>query len=395
MSDAILSVNSGSSSIKFGLFRITGDGLLRVAGGKLENIGIAPTLSISDEHGAPVDGKEWPDGTKLTHEDLLQDLFEWAPDHLPREHVVAVGHRVVHGGEDFVAPVMVDGAVLDRLEKLCALAPLHQPHNLSAIRALAELAPELPQVACFDTAFHATMAPVTARMPLPRSLRERGIRRYGFHGLSYEYVAQRLRLLDPELASGRVVTAHLGNGASMCAMADGYSMDTTMGFTALDGLVMGTRTGALDPGVILHLIRQMGMSPAAVESMLYRDSGLQGLSGVSSDMRTLHASTEPAAAEAIESFTWAAARQLTALCVSLGGLDGIVFTAGIGENDPVIRSLIAARLGWLGIELDEVANQANADVISTPGSRMRVRVIPTDEEAMIARHAFACTGGAR
>ena len=394
MSGAILSINSGSSSIKFGLFDTAHGQLEHAAGGKLQKIGVSPRLEVRDRAGRVLATREWPNGATLTHEALLENLFGWASDHLPHKTIAAVGHRVVHGGTQFTAPVLVNEVMLEGLESLCALAPLHQPHNLSAIRAIAKLAPGLPQIACFDTAFHAAMPDVATRLPLPRRFGDQGIRRYGFHGLSYEYIAQRLRKDHPALAGGRVIAAHLGNGASMCAMQGGCSIDTTMGFTALDGLVMGTRCGTLDPGVVLHMTQHMGLSSAEAESLLYRESGLLGLSGLSSDMRTLHASDDPRAAEAIETFTFSAARNAAALCASLGGLDALVFTAGIGENDPLIRAAVCARLGWLGIVLDDAANARNADVISTPESTVAVLVIPTDEEAMIARHAAALTGGA-
>lgn len=387
MTRALIALNSGSSSIKFGLYTLDEAGdLHHAAGGKLEGIGIAPRLKVTDETDAVIAAREWPHGAGLTHEDLLNDFYGWADAHLPHHRIVAVGHRVVHGGPDFASPLRVDNALLAKLEALSALAPLHQPHNLAAIRAIAALAPHLPQVACFDTGFHHAMADVVTRLAIPRSLSDKGIRRYGFHGLSYEFIARRLREIDPALAGGRVIVAHLGNGASLCAMADGRSVDTTMGFTALDGLVMGTRCGALDPGVVLHLIRHEGMDAAEVESMLYKQSGLLGVSGISSDMRALHDSDAPHAREAVELFCWHAAQQVAALATALSGLEGLVFTAGIGENDPIVRADIARRLGWIGVELDEAANAANAPVISTAQSRIAVRVVPTDEERLIAMH---------
>lgn len=389
MSQAIISLNSGSSSIKFGLFTLEGGMPVHAAGGKLEKIGIAPQLTIRDCEGSIIAEKQWPQGASLTHQALLDDLYDWAGSHLAGHEIIAVGHRVVHGGADFAAPVRVDAAILARLEALCPLAPLHQPHNLAAIRAIAALSPDLPQIACFDTAFHHAMEPVATRLALPRAMSDKGIRRYGFHGLSYDYIARRLREIDPELASGRVIAGHLGNGASLCAIQEGRSVDTTMGFTALDGLMMGTRSGALDPGVVIHLMKQEGMSADEIETLLYRESGLLGVSGISSDMRTLHESDDPRAAEAIALFVWRAAREAGALISSMGGIDGIVFTAGIGENDPVIRAAIAARLAWTGLEIDEAANRANAPLISTPGSRVTARVIPTDEEQMIALHTLA------
>ncbi|MCK9541294.1 MAG: acetate/propionate family kinase [Novosphingobium sp.] len=391
---AVVSINSGSSSIKFSLFALGGkDGLSLSAGGKIEKIGIAPSLRAHSADGETLIERDWPDGALLTHADLLADLLAWAGEHLLEgQDVIAIGHRVVHGGTDFAAPRLVDAALLDKLEALCPLAPLHQPHNLAAIRAIAKLEPGLPQVACFDTAFHHDKPDVAARFAIPRAFHDQGIRRYGFHGLSYEYVARRLAEIDPALASGRVIAAHLGNGASLCAMWGGRSVDTTMGFTALDGLVMGTRCGGIDPGVVLHLQLRMGMSARDIEEMLYRKSGLLGVSGLSSDMRTLAASDAPEAEEAMALFAWRAARETAALAASLGGLDGIVFTAGIGENDAAMRARICARLAWLGVELDERANAANAPLVSTPGSRVAVRVIPTDEERMIALHTLRVLG---
>ncbi|MCC2978261.1 acetate/propionate family kinase [Sphingomonas sp. PL-96] len=387
---AIVSLNSGSSSIKFSLFAIDETGGLQLsAGGKIEKIGISPAVEARSVDGETLLEREWANGAALSHADLLADLFAWAAEHpLQGREIVAVGHRVVHGGTQFAAPRLVDFELVDTLEALCPLAPLHQPHNLAAIRAIAQLAPELPQVACFDTAFHHDKPDLAARFALPRSLHDEGVRRYGFHGLSYEYIALRLAEIDPVLASGRVIAAHLGNGASLCAMAAGRSVDTTMGFTALDGLMMGTRSGSLDPGVVLHLQTQMGMSPADIEDLLYRKSGLLGVSGISSDMRTLTASMAPEAEEALALFAWRVGREAGALASSLGGVDGIVFTAGIGENDADMRSRICRRLEWLGLEINEIANACDGPLISMPDSRPRVYVIPTDEERMIALHTL-------
>ena len=387
---AIASINSGSSSIKFSLFTIAGDDTLSLsASGKIEKIGIAPSLVAKAADGTVLLKRDWLDGAALTHAALLAELFAWATEHpLEGREVIAIGHRVVHGGTEFSRPMPVDAVLIDKLEALSPLAPLHQPHNLAAIRAIAAIHPDLPQVACFDTAFHHDRPAVAARFAIPRALHEQGIRRYGFHGLSYEYVARRLRETDATLASGRVIAAHLGNGASLCAMQDGRSIDTTMGFTALDGLMMGTRCGALDPGVVLHLQTQLGMSPATVEAMLYNQSGLLGVSGLSSDMRALAASDAREAAEAVELFVWRVAREIAALGSALGGIDGIVFTAGIGENSAEVRSLICRRLEWLGVELDELANAGDYGRINQPDSRIAVHVIPTDEERMIALHTL-------
>ncbi|NOW48958.1 acetate kinase [Novosphingobium sp. SG751A] len=388
MSRALISLNAGSSSIKFGLYTLDQDGPHHAAGGKLEGIGSDPRIRICQDDGVVLLEKSWPDGAGLTHEELLGELFGWAQDHLREHEIVAVGHRVVHGGGVLWTPQRIDAALIARLEAFCPLAPLHQPHNLAAIREIVRMAPHLLQVACFDTAFHHAMPAIATRLALPRRFAEKGVRRYGFHGLSYEYIARRLGEIDPGLAGGRVIVAHLGNGASLCAMRDGASIDTTMGFTALDGLMMGTRSGALDPGAVLHLQLQEGMSARQVEAMLYGQSGLLGVSGVSGDIRVLHASADPHAKEAIELFVWTVARHMAALIGSLEGLDGIVFTAGIGENDAAIRAAICARMAWAGVVLDEAANAANAPVITRSDSRIAVRVMPTDEERMIAFHTF-------
>lgn len=386
---AIVSLNSGSSSIKFALFTLDGaNNPTPSAGGKIERIGISPSLRVRSAKGDIVLERDWPGGASLSHAELLKDIFAWAAERLGDRQVIAIGHRVVHGGTEFAAPLLVDDAVLDALEKLNPLAPLHQPHNLAAIRVIAQLRPELPQVACFDTAFHHDKPAVATRLPLPRAFHEQGIRRYGFHGLSYEYIARRLREIDPVLAAGRVIAAHLGNGASLCAMRAGKSIDSTMGFTALDGLMMGTRCGAIDPGVVLHLQTQLGMSAAEVEDLLYRKSGLLGVSGISSDMRTLSASGGPEAEEAIELFCWRIAREAGGLVASLRGLDAFVFTAGIGENHADVRRRICERLAWSGLRIDEATNCGGALRISVPDSPVAIFVIPTDEERMIALHTL-------
>ncbi|CAM4310784.1 Acetate kinase [Novosphingobium lubricantis] len=392
MADILLCLNSGSSSLKFGLYERGGseqDGGLELrARGKIEKIGIEPYLLATSADGDVIAERRWLHGEDMSHEKLLGELLAGIEARIGHD-LVGVGHRVVHGGAAHHAPVRVTDELLTELARFNPLAPLHQPHNLSAIHAVAALRPGIAQVAVFDTAFHQTQPPVATRIALPRRFADEGVRRYGFHGISYEYVAHRLAELDPALLNGRVIAAHLGNGASLCAMKAGESIDTTMGFTALDGLVMGSRCGSIDPGVLLYLFQQDGMDVASVESLLYRESGLLGVSGVSSDMRTLFESAEPAAKEAIDLFTYRVARESGALIASLGGLDGIVFTAGIGENSPEIRALVCERLSYLGIELDEAANRAGAPLISTAASRVAVRVIPTDEERMIARHTDA------
>jgi acetate kinase len=300
-----------------------------------------------------------------------------------------VGHRIVHGGPDYAQPILIDSAVLAKVEQYIPLAPLHQPNNLAPIRAILARSPDLPQVACFDTAFHRGHGAVADHFAIPERFYAEGVRRYGFHGLSYEYIAERLRTVAPDAAGGRVIVAHLGSGASMCALSNGRSIESTMGFTALDGLPMGTRPGQLDPGVVLYLIQQKGLTPAAVENLLYRESGLKGLSAVSNDMRELETSADPAARLAIDHFVYRVGLHAGMLAAALGGLDAFVFTAGIGENSATIRARIAEKLAWLGAELDASANAAARSTISTAGSRLALHVVPTDEELMIARHTMA------
>jgi acetate kinase len=386
MASDIFTLNAGSSSLKFSLWQSgTGMELRELFRGEVEKIGIAPRLSASGPGGDTVIDEKFEGGAKLTHEDLLRELFDWF-SRQRRDELKAIGHRVVHGGAAFTAPVRINDRVMEKLSQLKPLAPLHQPHNLSGIRTCAVLRPHVPQVACFDTAFHQTMDPVARRFGLPRAYDNEGVRRYGFHGLSYEFIAQRLRAIDPDLAHGRVIVAHLGNGASLCATRDGRSVDTTMSFTALDGLLMGTRPGTLDPGAVTYLMREHAMSAADIEDVLYHHSGLMGISGISSDMRTLLGSSDPHAREAVDLFVFRATREIGALVASLGGLDGLVFTAGIGEHAPEIRSRVCARCAWLGVILDERTNDAGQTRISAEASRVRVYVIPTDEERMIAEH---------
>jgi acetate kinase len=387
VAETILCLNAGSSSLKFALFALAHqDRLDLVDQGEVEGIGTVPRLSIIETGGRARVAREWPAGAGLGHEDFLAEILAWIDSRRDAGRIVAAGHRVVHGGTAFGAPVVVDEHVLAELERLAPLAPLHQPHNLAAIRAVAGLRPELPQVACFDTAFHHTLAPAAARFALPREFADSGVRRYGFHGLSYEYIASVLPTAAPEIAGGRVIVAHLGNGASLCAMRAGKSVDTTMGLTALDGLVMGTRCGALDPGVVLYLLQQRGMDAATVEDLLYHRSGLLGVSGISSDMRALLASPDPRAAEAIELFVFRIVRAAGALAATLGGLDGLVFTAGIGEHAAPIRARVCAGLAWLGIDLDPAANDAGGPRITRPHGRVSAWVVPTDEDRMIAHH---------
>lgn len=396
MTDNILTLNAGSSSLKFALFAAAESGppenLLR---GFVEGIGTAPHLRAMDAAGVTLMERSWDRGVHLSHEALFAELLPWLEAHRGGARLCAAGHRVVHGGDQFAGPVAVTADVLDWLTALTPLAPLHQPHNLSAVRALAAVRPDLPQVACFDTAFHRGHERAVDRFALPPELEALGVRRYGFHGLSYEYITGALSKAAPDVARGRVIVAHLGNGTSLCTVRDGRSVDTTMGFTALDGLPMGTRCGALDPGVILFLLRQCHISGDAVEDLLYNRSGLLGLSGMSSDMRALLASPDASAAEAIELFVFRIAREIGALTASLGGLDGLVFTAGIGEHAPQIRRRVCERTAWLGVALDVMANERGGPCISRAGSAVSVWVISTDEEAMIARHVWAILQGRR
>jgi acetate kinase len=390
MTDAVLTINAGSSSLKFAVWRIGQDDRPSLlAKGQVEGIGTSPHLKAADGAGELLVERRWQGDRSLGHAEFFREIGGWLREHLGDLALLGVGHRVVHGGIDHAAPVRIDATVLQSLEALCPLAPLHQPHNLAGIRAVAAVQPDLPQVACFDTAFHRGHPELADWYALPRRFYDQGIRRYGFHGLSYEYIASALPEVAPGIAQGRVVVAHLGSGASMCALQAGRSIDSTMGFTALDGLPMGTRCGALDPGVVLHLIRAYGMDADAIERLLYQDCGLKGVSAIGNDMRTLLASDDPRAGQAIELFVWRIGRELGALAAVLGGLDGFVFTAGIGERSAEIRARVCARAAWLGIALDEAANRAGGPRISAPESKVAVYAIPTDEELMIARHTLA------
>jgi acetate kinase len=386
--DAILVVNAGSSSLKFQVFGLAGGGLERRVRGQIDGIGVRPRLRAADGSGATLVERGYPPAEVRDLPSAMAKTSDWLHT-LGGFELRAIGHRVVHGGPEFGHPVLIDEAILDRLARYQTLAPLHQPNNLAPIRLGMAIDPDVPQVACFDTAFHRGRAAHTDCYALPRALYDDGVRRYGFHGLSYEYIAQRLPAVAPEVANGRVIVAHLGSGASMCALLEGRSIESTMGFTALDGLPMGTRPGQLDPGVVLHLIEEKGMAPAEVTRLLYKGSGLKGLSGVSNDMRDLLASDDPGAAFAIDHFIHRCALHAGSLAAALGGLDGFVFTAGIGEHAPPIRARIAERLAWLGADLDAAANEAGATRISAPASRVALLVIPTDEELMIARHTLA------
>lgn len=381
---AILVVNAGSSSVKVSTFRAGEHGPERELRGHVSGLGTEPRIHLRRGDATVVDRALEPDS--ISHAQAFERLLDHLREEQRGAEVIGVGHRVVHGGLDFIAPTLVDGEVLGRLARYEQLAPLHQAHNLSAIRFLLERLPGIPQVACFDTAFHRTAAEVAQLFALPQRYAEAGVRRYGFHGLSYEYVASVLPVLDPAAAAGRTVVFHLGNGASMCAMQAGRSVATTMGFTALEGLPMGTRCGSIDPGVLLYLLQALKLEVREVERLLYQESGLLGLSGVSSDMRTLLESDAPSARLAVEVFVYRAQRELGSLAAALGGLDAVVFTAGIGENQPEIRRRICAGAQWLGLAVDEAANQRQGPRISAPGSRVSAWVVPTDEESMIARH---------
>jgi acetate kinase len=390
MTDCIAVLNAGSSSIKFAIHGVK-DGPVQFRG-QVEAIGVAPALKVRDAAGKIVAEQTWPsDG--LNHEAATLELVQVIVGLLGREKIAAVGHRVVHGGMHFDAPVRVDDAVLAELDTLVPLAPLHQPHNVAPIRTIAAHAPHLPQVACFDTAFHRTQAHVVQAFGLPRRYYDQGVRRYGFHGLSYEYIAGRLPEVAPGIAMSRVVVAHLGNGASACAIQKGRSVASTMGFTAVDGLMMGTRCGAIDPGVLIYLMDTEGMDARGLEDLIYRKSGLLGVSGgVSSDMRTLRASDAAGAKEAIELFVHRIVRETGSLAAAVGGIDGIVFTAGIGENDAATRLEVMRGCAWLGVVPDEARNAIGKDRISADASRIDVWVIPTDEERMIARHTRSVLG---
>jgi acetate kinase len=385
MSDAVLVLNAGSSSIKFGLFDISGTGPRLLCKGVLDEHDAKPGFTVTDAAGnhlfekrrAPADNNG---------DTLLADILNWSSDYLAGGTLVAVGHRVVHGGRDFDDPTEVTDKTIEAMAALTPLAPLHQPRCLSPMRAIRSLRPSLTQIACFDTTFHYGLAPPVSRFAIPRRFEEMGIRRYGFHGLSFEFIANRLNEISPILAGKSTVTAHLGNGASLCAMRDGRSVDTTMGFTPLDGLMMGTRGGAIDPGVLLYLQQEHGMSVDDLQHMLYQESGLLGVSGLSADMRVLLASDDLRAAEAIELFTFRVAREVAAMANTLGGLECLVFTGGIGEHSSEVRHQICERLQWLGVRIDDSANDQSSEQISTENSRVEIRIIPTSEETMIAHH---------
>jgi acetate kinase len=386
MADAIVVLNAGSSSIKFSLFLMRADELELSQRGQIEGLYTAPHFIALDRAGKPTAEKSWGEGAKLGHGGALDHLIAFLREGLAGDRLIGVGHRVVHGGLEYTRPVRLNADVLAALEKFVPLAPLHQPHNLAPIRLLLERVPELPQVACFDTSFHRSNPEIAQMFALPAELHAQGVRRYGFHGLSYEYIASVLPKFDAKAAGGRTVVLHLGNGSSMCAIRAGKSAASTMGFTAVEGLPMGTRTGSLDPGVILYLMDQRGMDARAIEKLIYNQSGLLGVSGISSDMRTLLASGDPRAKLAIDLYVYRIRRELGSLAAALDGLDAIVFTAGVGENAASIRSRVCEDAAWLGVELSVQANAAGGPCISATGSKVSAWVIPTNEELMIARH---------
>lgn len=391
---AVLVLNAGSSSLKFALFPLEPTLAAKPAlSGQIEGIGATPELSAKDANGERFHEPVATSGEQSEqHRDALNHLFHWLAAHNPDLEIAAAGHRVVHGGDLYSAPVKLSEALLRELDTFVPLAPLHQPHNLRAVRAVATLMPAVPQVACFDTAFHRTQPAVAQAFALPRAITAEGVKRYGFHGLSYDYVARQLPDIIGERAHGSVIIAHLGNGASMCALRDGRSMASTMGFTAVEGLMMGTRTGTLDPGVMLYLMEQKGMGVKALTNLLYKESGLLGVSGISQDMRTLLASDAAEAHEAVDLFCYRIARELGSLAAAAGGLDALVFTGGIGEHAAQVREKVAALSGWIGIHIDADANAAHASRIDSPDSRVAVAVVPTNEEGMIARYTVEVLG---
>ena len=393
MDDYALVLNAGSSSLKFSVFqRPDGQSWRLEARGQIEGIGVSPRLTVKGINGETLANQ---DADVRDGREAVNALAAWLRSKYGGSRVLGVGHRVVHGGARFKVPTVLNPQVLEQLRELIPLAPLHQPYNLAAIEAAMTRLPNVPQVACFDTSFHRGQPAVAELIPLPRELRQAGLQRYGFHGLSYEYIASVLPQVAPEIAQGRVIVAHLGSGASLCALKEGKSVDSTLGFTALDGLCMGTRPGSLDPGVVLHLFQSLKLSVKEVETLLYKKSGLLGISGISNDMRDLLGRAEPDAQLAVDYFVYRAAKEIGALTAVLGGIDGLVFTAGIGENSPEIRRRICDACAWLGVELNENANRDRGPEISTARSKVAVWVVPTNEELMIARHTGSLLGLAR
>jgi acetate kinase len=391
MKKYLLVINAGSSSIKFAIYQkdALSAQLIADAAGQIEGIGSQPSFTVKNSSDEALADRTLSVDEAHDHTGAITIIRAWLREYFADGTLLAVGHRVVHGGQRYSAPVLIDATILAELETLVPLAPLHQPQNLATISALLETMPSLPQVACFDTAFHRTQPDVAQRFAIPRRFAEEGIRHYGFHGLSYEYVASMLPRLEPSLAGGRIIVAHLGSGASLCALDKGQSIATTMGFSPLDGLVMGTRCGAIDPGVLLFLMDRHGMDARALEQLLYYESGLLGVSGISNDMRTLLASGDPHAQEAIEQFVYRVGREIGSLAAALGGLDALVFTGGIGEHSAEIREKVCHQAAWLGLEFDDSANEATATRISRLNSKVSAWIVPTDENLMIAKHTLS------
>jgi acetate kinase len=393
--DTILVVNAGSSSVKFQVFAIAGkDGLDRLIKGQMDGIGVRPRLRAYGADGATLVDQSYAAGEVSDPRSALETAGAWLRE-TQKLDPVAVGHRIVHGGPDYDRPVLIDTEVLARLERYVPLAPLHQPNNLAPVRSILANMPNLPQVACFDTSFHRGHSAIADHYAIPERLYAEGVRRYGFHGLSYEYIASRLPQVAPAIADGRVIVAHLGSGASMCALVDGRSVETTMGFTALDGLPMGTRPGQIDPGVVFYLLQEKRMTSAEVQGFLYQECGLKGLSGISNDVRELEACSDPKARFALDYFVRQVGLQAGLLASALSGVDAFVFTAGIGENSPRLRARISEQLRWLGASLDADSNASGGPLISNRESRIAIYVVPTDEELMIARHTLALLSAAR
>jgi len=389
MNKYLLVINAGSSSIKFAIYqKNTSLALVADAAGQIEGIGSQSRFTVKSSYDEVLVDRVLTVDEAHNHTDAIILILAWLRDYFADGTLLAVGHRVVHGGQHYSAPVLIDAKVLAELETLVPLAPLHQPHNLATIRVLMETMPSLPQVACFDTAYHRTQPDVAQRFAIPRRFAEEGVRHYGFHGLSYEYIASVLPTLEPTLADARIIVAHLGSGASLCAIHNGRSIATTMGFSPLDGLVMGTRCGNIDPGVLLYLMDRHNMDARALEQLLYHQSGLLGVSGISNDMRTLLASDDPHALEAIELFVYRAGREIGSLAAALGGLDALVFTGGIGEHSAMIRAKVCRQAAWLGLELDDSANTTGVSRISTLSSKVSAWVVATDENRMIANHTL-------
>jgi acetate kinase len=389
---SIAVVNAGSSSLKFAIFDASPEPSLRLKG-LIEGIGATPKASLTNPKGEHLHMEEFP-AEGFDHAAATQAMMRVASPWLAGAEMLAVGHRVVHGGGEFAAPLRLTEEIVDRLAAFIPLAPLHQPHNLAVIKAMLAARPDLPEVACFDTAFHASQPAIAQSFAIPRKYTAEGVRRYGFHGISYEYVTGRLKEAAPEIAGKRVIIAHLGNGASLCATLDGRSIASTMGFTAVDGLMMGTRCGSLDPGVLVHMMDHYGMDARGLEDLIYKQSGLLGVSGISNDMRALRSSPEPNAKEAIALFVYRVQREIGSLAAALGGLDALVFTGGIGENDASTRAEVCAGFAWLGVALEAAANSRNDFLVSTLASRVSVLVVPTNEELEIARSAFRIVAGA-